>query len=389
MNDPRVGKHAETLGSHGFNVTVICPMSHGKASHEFARYYEVIRVGGGISASLRESANKPRASSANGHPKTPQQGKSYSLKRVVTLTSSFFLTQLLLLDAAKKQRAQIYCANDIDTLLAANLAAGVGGIVVYDSHELWTDMMLAPEYLKAIVRRMEKVLIKRPMLVMTVNEFIANELASRYSLTRAPQVVHNYPKVSLRGGRVRHRSRLRVALYQGMFSPDRGLENLIKASDYFLPDVGLVLRGYGVIERELKSMGASRKNVRFANPVKMNELVSAAAQADIGIVPTLPTNLNNYLRSPNNLFEYVQAGLPIVACDIPFLRKVILENDIGILFDYRDPQSLANAVNRATRSNVLKRQRVNVASVAKRFTWSVESEKLLKLYEDLLPCKSS
>jgi glycosyltransferase involved in cell wall biosynthesis len=97
------------------------------------------------------------------------------------------------------------------------------------------------------------------------------------------------------------------------------------AADYLLPDVRLVLRGFGIIERELKALSVGRANVRFENPVDTNKLVSAAGEADVGIIPYLPTNLNNYLASPNKLFEYIQAGLPIAASDSPVMRRVVLE----------------------------------------------------------------
>jgi len=253
---------------------------------------------------------------------------------------------------------------------------------VYDSHELWPDMMLVPEPVKALARSIEKLLIRRADFVMTVNEFIATELASRYSLKRGPQVVYNCPRSDPLKVHKR-RTAAKIALYQGLYAPERGLENLVKAADYHLPDIHLVFRGYGVIEQELRSLSTGRKNVRFDTPVKMSRLVSAASEADVGLIPYLPTNLCNYLASPNKLFEYIQAGLPVIASDIPFMRKLILENDIGMLFDARDPRNIANAINRSTRPRVHGRQRANLASVAARYNWEIESEKLLQSYAGL------
>jgi glycosyltransferase involved in cell wall biosynthesis len=357
-------------------------MSEGREEHELRSGYEIIRPRSIIRKSLHEVSERGRVFSRASDTNHLRQG-SHDLAKLFALASSFFLTQLTLLRTARRLHAQIYCANDIDTLLVTIIAAGLDRPIVYDSHELWPDMMLVPESVKALVRSMERVLIRRATAVMTVNEFIADELTSRYSITRRPTIVYNCPKADPPKIRRKRRSDLKVALYQGMYSPDRGLENLIKAADYLLPDIRLVLRGYGVIEKELKSVSVGRKNVQFANPVKMSALVSAATEADVGIIPNLPTNLNNYLASPNKLFEYIQAGIPIVACDIPFLRKVIVENDIGMVFDYRDPRSLGNALNRATRNDTLRRQRANVASVAKRFSWDIESRKLLNFYENI------
>jgi glycogen(starch) synthase len=264
------------------------------------------------------------------------------------------------------------------------LVAGLDRKVVYDSHELWPDMMLVPESVKAIARAVERLLIKQTDLVMTVNEFIAEELALRYSLKRPPQVVYNCPKADLPITRRRERTGPKIALYQGQFTPDRGLDILVKATDYLLPDVRVVLRGLGIIERELKALSVGRRNVQFEDPVKMGKLVSVASEADVGIIPYLPTNLNNYLASPNKLFEYIQAGLPVAASNTPFMRKVILDNDIGVLFDSQDPRSIANALNSVTREDVLRRQRANLLPAAKKYNWENESKKLLNAYESLL-----
>jgi len=382
VNDPRVTRHAETLGRHNFRVTVICPISARTESNEFRPHYEIIRPKSIIRQASSKLAARRHLFSLNGDPKLASQ-RDKAWIRLMDNAAAFLITQLSLVRTAKKQKAQIYCSNDFDTLLATILAAGLDRVIVYDSHELWPDMMLAPEPVKAIARSIEKLLIRRAKFVMTVNEFIAVELASRYSLKRIPQVVYNCPSSdSLK----LHKKRLnspKIALYQGLYAPERGLDNLVKASDYLLPDIRLVLRGYGVIEQELRSLSTGRRNVRFDTPVKMSELVSAASEADVGLIPYLPTNLCNYLASPNKLFEYIQAGLPVVASNIPFMRKLILENDIGMLFDARDPQSIANAINRSTRSRVIRRQRANLASVARRYNWENESEKLLKSYASL------
>jgi glycosyltransferase involved in cell wall biosynthesis len=381
-NDPRVARHAETLGSQGVRVVVICPWSQGIEAHEFGTSYEIIRPRSIIRRLLHEVAEKQRLFYRSSSTDSSRQG-NYPWIKLVAIAVSFLLTQLTLLGTARKQHAQIYCANDLDTLLVTIIAAGLDRIIVYDSHELWPDMMLAPESVKTIARSIERILIRRADIVMTVNEFIATELESRYSLKHSPQVVYNCPKNDYPLPRTKHYIATKVALYQGLYAPERGLENLIKAADYLLPNIHLVLRGYGIIEQELRSLAKGRRNVQFDKPVKMNDLVFAASKADVGLIPYLPSNLCNYLASPNKLFEYILAGLPVVASNIPFMRKVVLANDIGALFDARDPHSIANAINQSTREHILRRQRANLATVAAKYNWDVESKKLLKAYASL------
>jgi len=275
----------------------------------------------------------------------------------------------------------VYCANNLDTLPAAILAAGFDRKVVYDAHELWPEMIAAPPFYRKIAQKFEGFLARRADLVMTVNEMIANVLASRCSIN-LPVHIYNCPRVGMRKGAIR-RTRKRgpkVVLYQGIYYPERGLENLVKASSLLLSDVRLVLRGYGAIENQLRELARGATNVSFEPPVQMEKLVDAARIADVGIVPYLPTNLNNYLASPNKLFEYIHAGLPVAASNMPFARKLVEENGIGVVFDARDVRSIAQGLNRITRQSQLRRCRRNIIAAAAKYNWQVEALKLLRSY---------
>ena len=404
LNDPRVTRHAETLGTNGFKVTVICTKSDRTQSRESRNGYEIVRVRSNLSYRAEilakrwkerrkqdisrarkgadldiENASLPKASHARGF--------SERLGRHLISGARFTLLQLSFLKAALETRAHVYCANDLDTLLIAILAAGFDRKVVYDAHELWPDMLISvPEFYRQIFRSLEKLLVRHCNRVMTVNELIAEVLEKR-NRPRSPVCsVYNIPVQVLkqnRNRRLRKRGKA-IVLYQGRYAPERGLESLVESSEYLRRDIQLVFRGYGDIEDELRTLAKGRRNVRFDEPVAMDETVDAAQNADVGIVSYLPTNINNYLASPNKLFEYIQAGLPIAASDSPFMRKIVLANRIGVLFDPADPRTIAAALNEITRKKELDRFRRNVASVAEKYSWPVESRKLLQVYAELM-----
>jgi len=371
VNDPRVTRHAETLGAHGFRVEVICTASARTPIREKRSNYEIVRVRGGILLSLSRLALRTKRASA---------------LRIIVRMFQIIAIQLVFSRAARKTRAHVYCANDLDTLLIGVIAAGHDRKLVYDSHELWPDMLIGvPEFVRRMLRVYEKLLIKRADVVITVNELIGQVLASRYSVTAPIEIVYNCPSTETkqRRGRSPKRRRLKIALYQGRYAPERGLENLVRAAHHLLPDIGLVFRGYGPIEGELRALASGTKNVRFVQPVPMEQLVDAARDADVGIVSYLSSNLNNYLASPNKLFEYIHAGLPVAASDIPFIRKVVCENDIGAVFDPKDPLSIAESLNRVTRPRELLRHRKRIIAAAKKYSWQVEEKKLLRTYARL------
>jgi glycosyltransferase involved in cell wall biosynthesis len=368
MNDPRVARHAETLGAYGFRVTVVCTASPGTPEKEKRAGYEILRVGKRLGLALEDIAIRT--------------GPRSALRILLRITQMMTL-HFALFRAARKTEAHVYCANDLDTLLMGVLAAGSDTYLVYDSHELWPDMLIGvPEFVKRMLRAYEKLLINRADAVMTVNELIGQVLVSRYSVRVPIEIVYNCPSTETKQRKRRRLKgrRFKIALYQGHYAPERGLENLVRAAYHLLPDIELVFRGYGPVEAELRALASGTKNVRFVPPVPMEQMVDAAQDADVGIVSYIPSNLNNYLASPNKLFEYIHAGLPVAASDVPFMRRVVCSNDIGVVFDPTDPLSIAEALNRVTRPRELLRHRKRIMAAAERYSWQVEGKKLLHLY---------
>src|SRR3972149_446351 len=386
LNDPRVARHAETLADQGFKVTVICPLTQRTTTRETRDGYEILRVRSPTCDYLSELSHRIKSRAGNGAEQSgaPTRIERTFLLRMILAIVRICALQLKLLRAAQTTNAHVYCSNDFDTLLIGVLSARFDHKLVYDSHELWTDMLIGvPPFFKSVLRQVEKRLIKRANVVATVNEFIARELRSRYSLHRPVQVVYNYPNLPATKTQMRTPHTMKRVLYQGRYSPERGLENLVRSSEFLLPDVELAFRGYGEIEKELRALASGRPAVRLEQPGRMEHLVEAAQDADVGVVSYMPTNLCNYLASPNKLFEYIHAGLAIAASDMPFLRKVVLEDHIGLLFDPRDSRDIARVLNLVTRPDALEQFKKNIASAAKKYSWETQSPKLVRLYREL------
>jgi glycosyltransferase involved in cell wall biosynthesis len=116
--------------------------------------------------------------------------------------------------------------------------------------------------------------------------------------------------------------------------------------------------------------------VSFERNVPVSEVVRAATDADIGIIPYVPSNLNNYYCSPNKLFEYVHAGLAVVTSDLPFLRQFVVGNGVGVVFDPRDPAAIARSVNFVSEEENLLRFKRQAREVRKYYAWGNEKNRL-------------
>ncbi len=293
--------------------------------------------------------------------------------------------------------ANIYHAHDLNNLEVAYRAATANRAkLIYDAHELFSEMGNRWVRMKrGSWRRLEGRLLPKADLAITVNDLIAEEMSKRYGVP-PPLVLLNCPDPPVsfdpdaRYDLIRERLGLssdrKVVLYQGWMSEGRGLENLVRAEGLLADDAVVVFMGYGDYQATLKSIATAEgdNHVRFIPAVPQHDLLAYCASADVGVIPYQAVDLNNYYTSPNKLFDFIQAALPIVASDLPFLRKVIVGHDIGLVAHLNSPQSYADAINAIlTQPDRSARLRTNLRRAAPKYTWSAQAEKLVKAYEVL------
>jgi glycosyltransferase involved in cell wall biosynthesis len=294
-------------------------------------------------------------------------------------------------------RADIYHAHDLNNLEVAYRAAKRNGAkLVYDAHELFPEMANRWVRLKrGAWSRLEKRLLSKADLAITVNELITQEMAKRYGVP-APMVVLNCPDPppgfdpSVRYNYIRERLGLpagrKVVLYQGWMSEGRGLEGLVGCARHLAGDAAVVFMGYGEYQAELEKLAAKEPpgRIYFLPAVPQRNLLAYCASADVGVIPYQAVDLNNYYTSPNKLFDFIQAALPIVASDLPYLRKVIVEDDLGVVAKLDTPDDYARAINSVLgRPDGGESLRANLRRVAPRYTWEAQGEKLVEAYRRL------
>ena len=117
----------------------------------------------------------------------------------------------------------------------------------------------------------------------------------------------------------------------------------------------------------------------------MAELPGYTASADIGVQPIENTCLNHYTTDSNKLFEYVIAGLPVVATDFPEIRKIVKNNAIGFLVPANDEQALSETIVELLSDRELLENFSNNAKItAQNLNWEAQEKCLINLYERVL-----
>ena len=134
------------------------------------------------------------------------------------------------------------------------------------------------------------------------------------------------------------------------------------------------------LERLVVERGVSER-VRFLPPVAPHEIHRHAVGADVGLATIQATYLSYRYALPNKLFDYLHAGLPIVASDFPDMRALIERYDVGATCDPASPRSVAEAIDRVTGDP---RLRANALAAAQHYTWDQERAKLLALVRRLV-----
>lgn len=398
-NDARVLKEAETLCSAGHQVTV-----HALHTPGVTREHEVLPSGVRVVRVARSPLWKwrrgkaPAGSGGGSVTKASAPGASgpvghLSPFRQVLRICARLWTHAGLLWHLIRCRAHVVHAHDVNTLPTAWLAAVFSGAsLVYDAHEISTSREGYSSF-RRLVAVVEKALMPRANGTITTTVARAKFFARAYGIER-PVVLQNRPRhqqVFFASNRIREELGLvrpwPIILYQGGVQQGRGLERLARvAAD--VSDAYFVFIGGGRLDASLRSIVVKlqlEERVRFIPTVALAELPSYTASADIGVQPIENTCLNHYTTDSNKLFEYVQAGLPVVASDLPEIRRVVREHDLGLLVPPGDSAALSAALRELV-AGKSKRQyfaaRSRKASAV--LSWESQEHELLALYEGVL-----
>lgn len=178
--------------------------------------------------------------------------------------------------------------------------------------------------------------------------------------------------------------------YVGGIADIRGGKEMVQALEYMtdLPEVRLEMAGgispesFGAELREL----AGWPKVTYRGIIGRQEVARLLGSARAGLVLFQPMP-NHVDAQPNKMFEYMSAGLPIIASDFPLWRQIVAGAECGLLVDPLDPRAIANAL-RWVLEHPLEAEAMGQKgqeAVHKIYNWEREATQLVRLYNKLLP----
>ncbi|PZX14382.1 glycosyltransferase involved in cell wall biosynthesis [Breznakibacter xylanolyticus] len=237
---------------------------------------------------------------------------------------------------------------DLDTLTGCRMAKWLGRFrLVFDSHEYFPEV---PELqhrpvVKKVWQWLERHTIGGVDRAYTVCGSIADIYQKKYGVPF--QVVRNLPELKsmthVQPAIVDSRFKL---VYQGAINKGRGIVETIRALAY-LDNVLLVIVGSGdeteLVQREVERVGVQHK-VLMTGRIPFDELPAYTLSADVGLCLLENIGLNYYYSLPNRIFDFAQAGIPVLASNFPEIRKVVGDMGTGLLLDDLNPETIARAI---------------------------------------------
>ncbi len=254
--------------------------------------------------------------------------------------------------------------------------------LVYDAHEYETELKDLKGIEKTLKKILERFLIPFADEVITVSNSISDEYARIYNIKK-PKVVLNCPyyineqrhdvfrkELGIREDQV-------IFLYQGGLSKGRGIEILLesfkKSSNH---KHVLVCMGYGPLEDLVREEADKHPSIYFYPAVSPQVLLTYTSSADFGILFYEDVCLNHRFCSPNKMFEYLMAGIPVIASNLFEMKRLVEKYEVGVVAVRNDPEGFGLAVQKAMAADYDLLTK-NVSTVRKQFCWE-EQQKILQ-----------
>jgi glycosyltransferase involved in cell wall biosynthesis len=295
---------------------------------------------------------------------------------------------------AVRLKADIYHIHDPELLPLALLLRALRKRVIYDIHEDLPKTVLYKHYIPAVLRPLLKGVVEslENMAARGMTGLIAATpaIAERFRPINAhTEIINNFPDAKELVpvlGRAWSDRRASVT-YIGGIAEERGLRELLAAMSK-IRELGAKLELAGwfsnpVLMREVSGT-PEWENVVWHGLLDRTSIAELLGCVRAGLTVLHPEQ--NFLTSqPVKMFEYMAAGLPVIASDFPFWRSMIESLGCGILVDPLDPESIANAISYLLthHEEAEAMGRRGRAAVEHHFNWLLEEHKLLAFYSSI------
>ena len=301
---------------------------------------------------------------------------------------------------ALRQDGDVYHFHDPELIPLGLLLAARGKTVVYDIHEDAPADILHKDYIPRrlrrplmwSVRKLEDAACRRFSGLIAATPTIAKRF---HSINPNTVVVHNFPMLDEIAPTVDlpWNERPPAVAYIGSISERRGIREILQALALLPSDnpAQMMLAGPfspAELHTELTRLPGWAR-VKYLRVLDRPSIANLLSCVRMGLLVLQPEpNFRNAM--PIKLFEYMAAGIPVIASDFPLWRQIIGEAGCGLLVDPQDPQAIAHAMeyllSHDAEAEAMGRRGRQAACAL--YNWNSEERVLLKFYSELLETRA-
>jgi glycosyltransferase involved in cell wall biosynthesis len=292
---------------------------------------------------------------------------------------------------ALQLNADIYHFHDPELLRFALKLKKKGKIVIYDAHEDVPKQILDKYWIPGFARKLvakffmkyEMYISRRISGVVSVTEIICNRFNTVNSNV---EMIANYPlleEAKTLDNLFEYKQSEQIC-YVGALFEKRGVKELVESMEYC--NARLVLAGTfspPEFEAEVQALEGWRK-VNYLGQINRNEILNVLKSSHVGIVTLHPTS--SYQEAlPIKMFEYMAAGIPVIASDFPLWRTILENENCGICVDPLNPREIGEAIEYLlVHSEMAAEMGANgKKAFQNKYNWEQEEMKLINFYKRL------
>jgi len=345
-------KQCRSLAAHGYDVTLIVADNF---ENEFKEGVKIVDVG-----------------------RWPGR-----LNRMFKTTSRVF-------KKAVELESDIYHLHDPELMPIGLKLKRLGKKVIFDSHEDLPKAILSKQYLGPVSARVllsattslfERYACRRFDGIIAATPFIRDKF-----LAINPNTVdiNNYPMIGELDAAVPWAEKRDEICYVGGIAAIRGAFEMVEA----IGKVGCGLLLAGNIESGIESRLRKMPGWRYVEALGFIDRsgvqdVTARSMGGLVLFHPEPNHIN---AQPNKIFEYMSAGIPVIASNFPLWKEIIEGNECGLCVEPLDPKEIAAAIDQLVNNPNLARSMGENGrrAILEKYNWPIEAEKLLKFYAALV-----